>query len=301
MEAGNYYVTFVADTVQEVSATVTSPENNFQTEIDARQAWLRQIYITRYRRWQEEQKLLIDTSRYVKPIQNYNLDQLKVIARHIDLPSRPFEQTNNDLFTSFFLASVVLFTSVRHSFSKYLYALFQSIYNYSAAVRLFREQNISLKTGSTLMEFFYLLVLALFAFQVLKNYGMTLGSNDFILFLVSLAAVVLFYGLKIVSYSLLGFISEAKSETNEYLFNMKNYNKVLGIILLPVTALTAWAPGGHSRYFLLSGLIFISIFYLMTLQRGILILLKKQCPIFYLFLYLCTLEFLPLLLVIKAM
>jgi len=53
-------------------------------------------------------------------------------------------------------------------------------------------------------------------------------------------------------------------------------------------------------YFLLAGLVMTFIFYLFTLNRGIKILMKKQFSVFYLFLYLCTLEFLPILLFLKV-
>ncbi|HAH22872.1 MAG TPA: hypothetical protein DCL77_03780 [Prolixibacteraceae bacterium] len=48
---------------------------------------------------------------------------------------------------------------------------------------------------------------------------------------------------------------------------------------------------------LYTGLVVISIFYLVSLARGIKIFLRKHFSISYLILYLCTLEFLPLLLV----
>jgi len=67
-----------------------------------------------------------------------------------------------------------------------------------------------------------------------------------------------------------------------------------------VVCLVAWTPFVEVWYFLLAGLVMTFIFYLFTLNRGIKILMKKQFSVFYLFLYLCTLEFLPILLFLKV-
>ena len=44
----------------------------------------------------------------------------------------------------------------------------------------------------------------------------------------------LYFFLKMGVYSLVGFVSESTTETNEFLFNMRNHNKILGILLLPL-------------------------------------------------------------------
>jgi hypothetical protein len=64
-------------------------------------------------------------------------------------------------------------------------------------------------------------------------------------------------------------------------------------------ALIAYFPSEDPMIAVFLGVFTTSVFYVMLLKRGISILLKKQFPIFYLFLYLCTLEFLPLLLIYK--
>jgi hypothetical protein len=276
------------------------PPREQKAKLTPQQEWFRQMAIERNRKWREEQTLLIDTSRYIWTKTNIALVQKDYKAYDIMLPSRKMEPNYNNWFTLFLLFTLVLMAIVKHSFAKYLSSLFRSIFNYPTASRLFREQNISLRQGSLLMEYFYLLVLSLFGYQLMNHFGFLPSVSNLVRFLIVLIVVCLFVFTKIFIYKTIAYINESQTETGEYLFNMKNYYKVLGILLLPVIGLTAWAPVYNSTVFLITGLVMAAIIYLLNLKRGIKILLKKQYSIFYLFLYLCTLEFLPLLLFLKV-
>lgn len=257
------------------------------------------IHQVRYRQWREEQKLLIDTSRFIQPRFDPGLLNTERVVRDLKLPSREVRFVSTDWLTIALVVSLVLFTSVRHSFGKYLWNLFQSVLNYPAASRMFRERNLALLQGAFRLDLFFYIILAVFIFQLANWLLPYLPVSGVLLFLVSLACVIVYFFLKRTAYAFLGQLTEATAEAGEFLFNMGNYNKVLGISLFPIVALAAYAPVASPQLFLIAGLILAALFYLLLLFRGFSILIKKQFPIFYLFLYLCTLEFLPLLLILK--
>ncbi len=250
--------------------------------------------------WREEQKLLIDSGRYIRPITTITLQQTEFPEAGIVLPSREVKREATDWFTGVVMLAFILVAVVRTSFGKYLRTLFHSTLHYPSSLRLFSEQNISHIQGALLMELLFYLVIGLFGFQIMKFYGMNYPESDFLKFLICFGTILVFFLLKSFVYSLLGFINETTEETSEYLFNMKNNNKVLAIVLLPVVCFMAWTPFIDVRYFMFTGVILTAILYLFTLGRGFRILMKKQFSVFYLFLYLCTLEFLFLLLFIKV-
>jgi hypothetical protein len=133
---------------------------------------------------------------------------------------------------------------------------------------------------------------------------MILVSNDETHFTLSLfgktlAAVVVYFLTKKLAYRALGSIFIDAGDTSEFLFNMDNFNRGAGILLLPIVALIEYYPSENPMVVVFLGILTTSVFYIMLLKRGVSILLKKQFPIFYLFLYLCTLEILPLLLIYK--
>jgi hypothetical protein len=80
---------------------------------------------------------------------------------------------------------------------------------------------------------------------------------------------------------------------------MDNVNRIAGLVLFPVVLLVAYYPGEDPAIPVVTGIIVAFILYFMLIYRGTIILLKKQLSIFYLFLYFCTLEFLPLVLIYK--
>jgi hypothetical protein len=204
-----------------------------------------------------------------------------------------------DWLTGIMFFAFVLLVSVRAGFSKYISSLFQSLVNYPTAFRMFREKNYSILHGAFRLEALFYIAFSIFIFQVI-----VLVSNNHSLFTLTfygktLGAVILYFLAKKLAYFALGSIFTGANDTREFLFNMNNYNRGAGIILFPVVALIAYFPTENPMIAIFLGVLTTSVFYIMLLKRGISILLKKQFPIFYLFLYLCTLEILPLLLIYK--
>jgi hypothetical protein len=248
----------------------------------------------------ENPNILNDSTIQLRSSADHVLLQIAVHHKGLMLPSQPYKPHSNDWFTYAFLLTLIIIVFVKNTTKNYFSLLFQSITSFLASSRMYREQNISLIQGSAAMELFYIIVLALFGFQVSQSIGIRLPLPDFLIFLICFATLFLFFQAKHLMYKLLGIFSETLSETREYLFNVQNHNKVLGILLWPLVAFIAWLPIQNQHVFMATGLVLTAFFYLFYLIRGTRILIKKQYSIFYLFLYLCTLEFLPLLLLLKV-
>jgi hypothetical protein len=165
---------------------------------------------------------------------------------------------------------------------------------------MFGEKNYSVLHGAFRLEILFYVTLSIFLYQVFQHFQLTLAHENFPLYLTSAILVIAyFFGKKIV-YSAIGAVFEGTSETKEYLFNVDNFNRSLGLVLLPVVALINYYPANNPVNMVFVGVFIVVVFYIFLIQRGISILLRKQFSIFYLFLYLCILEFLPLLLIYKV-
>jgi hypothetical protein len=165
---------------------------------------------------------------------------------------------------------------------------------------MFREKNYSILHGASRLEALYYIVFSVFLFQILALYFFGAEKTGIIFYGKTLAFIVLYFVSKKTIYKALGTIFNGVAETSEFLFSLDNFNRVTGIILIPIVALIAFYPYENINFIVLLGGLTVVGSYLFLLQRGISILLKKQFSIFYLFLYLCTLEFLPLLLIYKV-
>jgi len=187
---------------------------------------------------------------------------------------------------------------VRLVFNKYLRQLIQSTINYSTFSRLLRERYFNLFHASFRLDLIFSLIMALFSYQFISAFKINLGiKGSFNVYLACLGIVIGYFLAKKFIYYVIGILTESKHEVQEYLFSITVYNRVLGLFLVPVSATIAFIPLSQVEPLLYSGLGIVIIFYLMSLIRGGKIFLKKQFSISYLILYLCTLEFLPLVLI----
>jgi len=227
-------------------------------------------------------------------------DSLSTVLKNVEVvfPGKKLVHNNPDWLVGVVVMVFILFASVRLIFNKYLSQLTQATINYSTFTRVFRERYFNLFHASFRLDMIFNLILSLFVYQFLSTYKIDLGiTGSFYVYLICLAIVIGYFIVKKMIYSLIGIITETRSEVREYLFSITVFNRVLGLFLLPVTAIIAFAPIYQPEPMLFTGLAIILIFYLLSLLRGAKIFLKKHFSISYLILYLCTLEFLPLLLI----
>ena len=213
----------------------------------------------------------------------------------------PHEKNNfeGDWLTGILFFAFVLLVSVRAGFSKYISTLFHSLINYPTAFRMFREKNYSFLHGAFRLEALFYISFSLFIFQVIVLISNNNSLFNLTFYATTLGAIIFYFLAKKLAYFALGSIFTGVNDTREFLFNMDNFNRGAGIVLFPVVALIAYYPAENPMIAVILGVLTTLVFYVMLLKRGVSILLKKQFPIFYLFLYLCTLEILPLLLIYK--
>ncbi len=278
-----------------VPAPVSSPSG--QSEQKTKPPTAAQL---RYWWWQKEQELTVGDSRYIQPS-----DEIELAAVHsvqdkgLGLPNREVHRQNTDWLTILLIVILVLFASVRTTYSKYLNSLFQSIFNYSTSQRMFQEKNYSFLHAAFRLEIYFYLTFAIFLYQVFNFFNIGFQYHNISLFFFSFGLVLVYFIGKKTIYKLIGLVVEGTYETSEYLFNLDNINRVMGITLFPIIALVAFYPFENRMVPLIAGVISVAFLYFLLLFRGFKILLRKQFSIFYLFLYFCTLEFLPLVLLYK--
>lgn len=206
---------------------------------------------------------------------------------------------SNEWIYGVILLCLILFASVRLIFGKYLSSLLSGLVSYSTASRLYRERGYKILHGSFRLDLLMVLILPAFLFQMAKKYQFSyLGMDSFKLYLTFLLFTLAFFLSKIVAYNLVGAVLGRVQDIKEVLFNMGLFAKGVGMFVLPVVTLIALATFRPENFIYL-GIGIVSILYLGALLRGFWVGLKRGVSIFYLILYLCTLEILPLLLIFK--
>jgi len=172
----------------------------------------------------------------------------------------------------------------------------------SAVSIFYREEYALTNRVSALLLLNFLLTGGLFIYQVMVHLsGGVLPMNELLLFGLLAAGLLAAYTLKVFSVRLLGRVFELQEAAAEYSYNVLLLNKLVGLLLFPVTVLLAFAVQLPSEWLVYGGLSLwgIALFYRML--RGVLIGLSTAgvSPV-NLFLYLCTLEILPFVLISKV-
>ena len=252
---------------------------------------------TAFRFWEVElkEKIFMGDLRYLPDttyLERISWKGLKITPREITTPG-------TDWLTIMLFLVFVLLASVSAGFSKYISSLFQSLINYPTAFRMFREKNYSILHGAFRLEVLFYFIFSIFVFQIIVLASTNNSFYNISGFGKTFAVVVVYFLAKKLAYQAFGSIFIDAADTAEFLFNMDNFNRGAGIILFPIVALIAYFPSENPLIAVVLGVFTTFVFYIMLLKRGVSILLKKQFPIFYLLLYLCTLEILPLLLIYK--
>lgn len=227
-------------------------------------------------------------------------DSLHTVLKGVEVvfSGKKFIRNNPDWLVGVIVLSFILIATVRLIFNKYLNQLIQSTINYSAFSRMYRERFFNFLHASFRLDIVFYLSFSLFFYQILSSLKIDLGINNSALFyLTCIGLVILYYFVKRIIYLILGVITESTQEVKEYLFSITVYNRVLGLIILPVTTIIAFLRLNNTEPLSYAGLVIIAIFYILSLARGSKIFLKKHFSILYLILYLCTLEILPLLII----
>jgi hypothetical protein len=195
-----------------------------------------------------------------------------------------------------FVLLFVILATVRTSSEKYIIQLFQSIFNRSTANRLFREKVSNFMHVSFRLDTFFILVIGLLIYQTVNFVVQPTSEESIIYFGISVAAILLYVTVKFSFYRIIGFIFDVSSETQEYIFYAKSGNRIMGLILFPIVISLFFIRGNYAEYLLIIGGIIVLIASIINILRGMKVIAQKVFSIYYMILYLCTLEILPLLL-----
>ncbi len=237
------------------------------------------------------------------PVPIDSISAKKPVAEQVGKPygfdGKPMKTAAQDWTFFLILIGWTVFASLRFGFSKYIVQVFQSIFNYSAASRLYRERGYNNNFGMFRLNLIFYLFLPLPIYLIARDNGMSLmGFSGIEFYLIVFVAVNAYFMVKILLYKILGSVFSQREKTGELVFNMMLYHNVLGLILLPVATIHSMVSGFELfALFIVPGLIII--FYLMSIIRSIYFAIREGISIFYLILYLCALEILPILLVAK--
>jgi hypothetical protein len=213
------------------------------------------------------------------------------VTENLEIEDKPVSFQTNKIFPQWiifiFLISLVVLAWTNFFYTKYLLELFRTFFNYRAAIKLFNESNILIGRSAFAIVINFFIIFSLNIFLIISYYNIT-TLHPIILYLISFVII------------LAGNLLNNNKTARLYNFNIRLYNQVLGILLTPMLILFTYIDLNFKELILYINIIIIILVYFARLIRCIKIFFQEHFSIFYLFLYLCIIEFLPIYIFIKV-
>ncbi|MBK9479360.1 MAG: DUF4271 domain-containing protein [Bacteroidia bacterium] len=208
---------------------------------------------------------------------------------------------HNDWVTGILLLVVVIGCIINVSYRSRLKQLFNAFASNRFVHQMVREENVMFQRINIFLSMLFLLITSLFIFQIGRYYKLPFASNnDFVNYAVILFALFAFYFIKISTVNFLGFLLKIEREIKEYVFAVFLYNHFIGLGLIPVVVLLAFVPTiPQNIVFICAAACFLASFLLRAIRSYGNVSGTSRFSVFYLFLYLCALEILPLVVITK--
>ena len=191
-----------------------------------------------------------------------------------------------------------LYSAFHSRFMNFLKAVFLSRFSVQAS----REERSFTHPVSLLLSLNFVLIASLFVLQLLTSNFLFHSEIEFSLVSFILVTLIILgvYFIKILFLKIFSFIIDKQETISEYVFTIFLVNQFFGIVLLPVVLFIAYGPRSFMQGYIYLGVLLACTAFLVRVWKGLSnVLLNREASLFYLILYLCTLEILPLLIGIK--
>lgn len=179
--------------------------------------------------------------------------------------------------------------------------IFRASINDQLTQSMMARQEANQSLWIRLWSFFFMANTGIFVFQVANYFtkGLFPGTDFYFMIWFGLG-VALYYILKRVILTLMGWVFPVSKVTDKYIFLLSLFNILLGFGLFPINLGMSYAGEAGQGVFVYIGLIWVGLNYLLRLIRTTWLGLPYMVgyPIHF-FLYLCTLEWIPLLILAR--
>jgi len=203
----------------------------------------------------------------------------------------------------YFIIILIILSSLawaRIMYGKFLNSTWASAYSYQLADKAYTESGVVQRRFGFGLDLLYLLNMSLFLNLLNLFFLPGFIASDGIQFLIQafliLSLLVLF---RLFIMRLTGFIFERSELFKGFLYHYFLYNKVIGMILIPFLFAIPYTQGKLQETLIFTGISMIILVQFFRMFRVSVYVLKNVVLLFYLILYLCILEILPVLVIIK--
>ena len=212
------------------------------------------------------------------------------------LESSQYQDINPDWLLAVIIGSLIVLASLKLFFNKFFDQVLVAMWNFQLGSKFLRDQGIFSRRVSLVLNINFLLIFGLFIYLVLTHFNINPFSLKPILAYLTYTFILTIILLtRYILILLTGQIFNRQTLFREYLYHILIIYKNLGIFFIPVVFCIVYINENLRIYFIILALVLIALAYVFRFFKGFQLIIKKDALIFYLILYLCTLEILPVL------
>ena len=190
------------------------------------------------------------------------------------------------IFTLLLLAFTKAFGSSR------MRQIYKSVFSFYSAHEVVREEKVFFHQVNFILFLIFLLNISLLLYFVATLFNPLL--NTLISYTIILGIVIITYSIKFLFAHVVAHFFEFSQQVPAYTYNVLLYNYILGVLLIPYLAFIYFSR--FDNIMVLNFVVLPTIFIVLLIRfvRFFAIGISYNISLFYIILYICTLEILPL-------
>jgi len=239
--------------------------------------------------------LFIEKNRRIEKVTRESL--LKHLKPGQELPQQPL---HDDWIIGIALITGFLYSLIRNTSKRMLpdvsqFFLFRGINDPSS-----RDIGGLFHWQSTILNLISFLVIALFVYCAASYYNFVpFGLNGILFWLISLGVIISAVTLRHIVCTITGNISGKNEVFREYLLGIYQSYRFSALFFFVIVIFMSYTTIMPPKFSFTAGVLIFGLMYLIRIVRLLIIFINRNISIFYLILYLCALEFLPVVISVK--
>jgi len=222
---------------------------------------------------------------------------VKQLKNGQDKPPNPLHY---DWMILIILFSAVLFSIVRTNSKNLLSYLTRFFLIRGINDKSSRESGELFHWHSTLLNLIAFLIMSLFFyFTTVYLNIIPSGLNNIIYWLITLGIIIIAVTLRHLVCEITGNLSGEISLFREYLLGVYQSFRFSALFLFVIVILISYTSFFPIKVYIIAGIFVLGLMYLISVVKLFIIFINRNISIFYLILYLCALEILPVLISVK--
>jgi hypothetical protein len=224
-------------------------------------------------------------------------DLVKHLRSGNDLPSDPF---HNDWILPVILFSVFIYGTIKGESAKFFRAILKFISLRGINETTSRDIGSFFQWQSTLFNLASFINISLFGFIISVWYDIfPFDISSVVYWLILFFLIISAFTFRHLICTATGNMSGEKEVFREYLLGVYQAYRLAGLLMLILTTLILYTSFMPVNTLIYIGFSLIALIYLIRVIHLFLIFINRHVSIFYLILYLCALEILPVVILVK--